>query len=72
MGGAVGQQRIPKDFIDNSIIYIPEKPIQQSITRKLDLLSTKSKKLEYIYQQKLASLDELKRSLLQNAFSGKL
>jgi type I restriction enzyme S subunit len=45
---------------------------QQSIVQKLDTLSTKTKKLETIYQQKLNDLEELKRSLLQKAFKGEL
>jgi len=35
-------------------------------------LSTETKKLEAIYKQKLADLDELKKSVLKRAFSGEL
>jgi len=45
---------------------------QKSIVAKLDALSTKTKKLEAIYQQKLADLKELKKSVLKRAFSGEL
>ena len=45
---------------------------QQSIVAKLDALSTKTKKLETIYTQKLADLEELKKSILQKAFNGEL
>ena len=45
---------------------------QQNIIQKLDALSTQTKKLEAIYQQKLADLEELKKSLLQKAFNGEL
>ena len=38
----------------------------------VDTLSFETKKLEAIYQQKLAYLDELKKSALQKAFGGKL
>lgn len=43
---------------------------QQRIVAKLDALSDEAKKLEAIYRQKLADLDELKKSVLEKAFSG--
>jgi type I restriction enzyme S subunit len=45
---------------------------QQSIVQKIDTLSTETKKLEAIYQKKLEDLEELKKSILQKAFSGEL
>ena len=45
---------------------------QKSIVTKLDALSAETKKLEAIYRQKLADLDELKKSVLQKAFTGQL
>lgn len=45
---------------------------QQDIVQKLDLLSAEIKKLETIYLQKLNDLEELKKSVLQKAFSGEL
>ena len=45
---------------------------QQAIVQKLDALSAETKKLEAIYQQKIIDLEELKKSVLQKAFSGEL
>jgi len=45
---------------------------QQTIVQKLDALSAETKKLEAIYQQKINDLEELKKSVLQKAFSGGL
>jgi type I restriction enzyme S subunit len=45
---------------------------QQAIVKKLNVLSTETKKLEAIYQQKLNDLEELKKSILQKAFAGEL
>jgi type I restriction enzyme, S subunit len=45
---------------------------QQTIVAKLDELYTETKKLEAIYQQKLNALEELKKSILNQAFSGNL
>ena len=45
---------------------------QQIIVHKLDALNAETKKLESIYQQKINDLEELKKSVLQKAFSGEL
>ena len=45
---------------------------QQTIVQKLDALSAETKKLEAIYKQKINDLEELKKSVLQKAFSGEL
>ena len=53
-------------------INLPPISTQQSIVQKLDALSAQTKKLEAIYQQKINDLEELKKSILQKAFSGEL
>ena len=45
---------------------------QKTIVQKLNNLNTETQKLETIYQQKINDLDELKKSILQKAFSGEL
>jgi type I restriction enzyme S subunit len=45
---------------------------QKAIVKKLDLLSEQTKKLEVVYQKKLADLEELKKSVLNKAFTGEL
>ncbi len=45
---------------------------QLEIALTLDSLVVETQRLESIYQQKLAALDELKQSLLHEAFSGEL
>lgn len=45
---------------------------QKAIVQKLDALATETRRLEAIYQRKLAALAELKQSLLQRAFAGEL
>lgn len=45
---------------------------QKIIVRELDELSEKTKALEAIFRRKIADLDELKKSYLEQAFSGKL
>ena len=54
-------------------VYFPKSlPEQTSIVQKLDSLSSEIKQLEEIYKQKLKDLEELKKSMLQKAFSGEL
>lgn len=55
------------------VLFIPKSLSEQkSIVAKLDALSAETKKLEAIYRQKLADLEELKKSVLKKAFSGEL
>jgi type I restriction enzyme, S subunit len=51
---------------------IPPLDEQKEIVGALDGLFENGQRLESIYQQKLAALDELKKSLLHQAFSGEL
>ncbi len=53
-------------------IGIPPIEEQLILVQKLDDLSTETKRLESIYQQKLTDLEELKKSILQKAFNGEL
>lgn len=53
-------------------VVVPPLPTQKSIVQKLDALSAETRRLEAIYQHKLAALAELKQSLLHRAFSGRL
>ena len=54
------------------IVPLPSLKQQQVIVQNLDALSDETKKLEAIYQQKINDLEELKKSVLQKAFSGEL
>jgi type I restriction enzyme, S subunit len=66
-------QGIKSRLLKDIQIYFPESVVeQQAIVAKLDALSAETKKLEAMYQQKLAALEELKASILQKAFSGEL
>jgi len=50
----------------------PSVSLQQQIARSLDSLEVETQHLETIYRQKLTALDDLKKSLLHQAFSGQL
>lgn len=70
-GGSV-QEIINTSVIKDLIIPVPSANEQNKIVNQLDLLSVETKKLEDIYTQKINDLEELKKSILQKAFSGEL
>jgi type I restriction enzyme, S subunit len=45
---------------------------QRTIVTRLEALSVETQHLEAIYRQKLVALDELRKSLLHQAFNGEL
>ena len=63
---------INKNAIGNLVLFLPPLPEQGDIVKKLDGLVGEVRKLEGIYKQKLADLEELKKSVLKSAFAGEL
>ena len=57
-----------------SQLLVPTPPLseQRKIVAAFDAFREETQRLESIYQRKLAALDELKKSLLDQAFSGEL
>jgi type I restriction enzyme, S subunit len=70
--GTVGQGNVSIGAITEARIPSPPISVQQSIVSTLDTLATETRKLETIYKQKIADLDELKKSILEKAFQGEL
>ena len=66
------RQAITKAQLEVFKVALPPLKVQQTIVAKVDALSTETKKLEVIYQQKVVDLEELKKSVLQMAFNGEL
>ena len=59
--------------IKDVVLEFPvSKSIQKRISDGFRDISVETQRLESIYQQKLAALDELKKSILHQAFSGQL
>ena len=54
------------------VIPFPSVSAQGLIVQQIQTVAAQTQRLESIYQQKLAALDELKKSLLHQAFSGAL
>lgn len=71
-GQGATRQAITKAQLEVFRILFPPLKTQQTIVQKLDALNAETKKLESIYQQKINDLEELKKSMLERAFSGGL
>lgn len=69
---SVNQANINGTKLKTYPIPLPSLKEQQTIVRQLDDLRTETKKLEAVYQKKIGDLEELKKSILQKAFSGGL
>ncbi len=67
-----GTKFLKLGMIKDMEIALPSIADQEKIVSTMDSLREYTDDLESIYQQKLAALDELKKSLLHQAFSGEL
>jgi len=71
--GGSTRQAITKAQIQEFLIeYPPAIEDQKAIVHKLNEMLKETQRLETLYQRKIALLDELKKSLLQQAFAGEL
>jgi type I restriction enzyme, S subunit len=72
MGKGSAQANINMGTFENERFPFPTVSEQKQIVEKLNYLREETQRLESIYQQKLAALDALKKSLLDQAFRGQL
>lgn len=70
--GATVQHVNMKDIRALVVGAIPPLVIQRSLVATMNNVSAGTQRLESLYRQKLAALDELKQSLLHEAFEGEL
>lgn len=67
------QPVISNSSLKDVVLNFPKsKEAQQTIVRQLDALRAETQKLEAVYQKKIDDLEELKKSILQKAFTGEL
>ena len=71
-GGGANINNINQAKLSELQFSLPSFGQQEDIANRLDALATETQRLESIYQQKLAALEALKKSLLHQAFSGAL
>jgi type I restriction enzyme, S subunit len=69
---AAGQIGLTKDTLEPYPIFLPALDKQLELVERTMELEVEVQRLESIYQQKLTTLDELKKSLLHRAFNGDL
>lgn len=70
-GGAV-MPNLSNAALGGLLIFLPALRDQKRIVDEIDDLAAETQRLARIYEQKLAALDALKKSLLHQAFSGNL
>ncbi|RIW12518.1 restriction endonuclease subunit S [Algoriphagus lacus] len=70
--GATISRLYNSDLTSVKITFPKSKEEQKAILYQLDTLRAETQKLEALYQKKIADLEELKKSILQKAFSGEL
>ncbi len=66
------QKFVGLGYLRGFLINIPPITTQIEIVQELDALSRETQRLAALYQRKLGALDELKKSLLHQAFAGQL
>jgi type I restriction enzyme S subunit len=72
-GNGVGIKSLNQGSLSSLMIPYPKSEEEQKlIVNKIEGISKQTKKLEAIYTQKIADLEEMKKSVLQKAFSGQL
>ncbi len=72
MAGAVGQQRVPKSFLEVYSLYLPPVSEQKEIVQMLDEMFVKEMKVSEISESILTQIDTMKKAILSRAFRGEL
>jgi type I restriction enzyme S subunit len=68
----VRQKNLSLTKIKNIVLPVPELAVQKAAVSELRAVAAETQRIASIYVRKLAALDELKQSLLHEAFSGRL
>lgn len=71
-GNGANIKSLNQGTLSRIVVPFPSLSKQAEIVRQLEDMQVETQRLESIYQKKLAALDELKKSLLHQAFSGAL
>ena len=72
MGKGSAQANINMGIFEHERFPFPSVAEQRTVVATLDSLNEETQRLESIYQRKLAALDDLKKSLLHQAFTREL
>ena len=72
MTGAVGQQRVPKKYMEDYMLNLPTLDEQTEIVRIIDDLLAKEQQAKELAENALAKIELIKKSILARAFRGEL
>lgn len=72
ISAGAAQPNLSTEQIKNFVLPLPPIDEQAHIVESLEGLSEETKRLESLYQQKVTALEDLKNSILHQAFSGAL
>lgn len=72
MTGAVGQQRVPKKYMEDYTLNLPTFSEQTEIVRIIDDLLAKEQQAKELAENALAKIDLIKKSILARAFRSEL
>jgi type I restriction enzyme S subunit len=72
MTGAVGQKRVPRNYLESLLLPVCSLDEQREIIRNIDSRFERAKVLEDVVEQGLDKIEQLKKSILKQAFEGKL
>lgn len=72
MTGAVGQQRVPKKYMEDYTLNLPTFSEQTEIVRIIDDLLAKEQQAKELAENALAKIELIKKSILARAFRGEL
>lgn len=72
MTGAVGQQRVPKKYMEDYMLNLPTFSEQTEIVRIIDDLLAKEQQAKELAENALAKIELIKKSILARAFRGEL
>ena len=67
-----GMPKVNREHLFRYVIWVPSLSEQIKLAKNIDEIAAETQRLEAIYQQKLAALNELKQVILQKAFTGEL
>ncbi|QLQ24241.1 MAG: restriction endonuclease subunit S [Dechloromonas sp.] len=71
-GNGANIKSLNQGTLSRIVVPFPSSAKQAEIVRRLERMQAETQRLESLYQQKLTALDDLKKSLLHQAFSCQL
>jgi len=71
-GNGANIKSLNQGTLSSVVIPLPSKEVQELVVADIEQLTEEAERLASVYLRKLTALDELKKSLLHQAFSGQL